>query len=261
MDIENYRSPTEHAKINHLAIRCFRDTGDGDYIAARLAMRAGLAGQFLWAAEQAIEKYLKGILILNRVDTNNLGHDIGEALRCINTKLPFTIPLTNSQREVFDQIAEWGADRYLIGSFRLMGDELRYFDSLVWRLRQYCQPLDVIHYADDPNESVLMNNIKRIEAGLNGPAKNGHINAGRLERILTNKNDQAREPLVWKNFMYSTSQRKVIRFNIYPQAINSPLWLNPELAADAKKWMKIPRGVVQRCEVLRKERANKVRMD
>ncbi|ASK93081.1 hypothetical protein XcvCFBP7111P_17620 [Xanthomonas citri pv. vignicola] len=55
-----------HAKVNQFAIRCLRDTGDGDYIAARLSMRAYLYTQYLWAAEQAVEKYLKCILMQSR---------------------------------------------------------------------------------------------------------------------------------------------------------------------------------------------------
>ena len=66
MDQAKHIPAPEHAKINHFAIRCFRDTGDADYLAARMAMRARLAIPFLWSAEQAIEKYLKCILLLNR---------------------------------------------------------------------------------------------------------------------------------------------------------------------------------------------------
>ena len=52
-------------ELNLFAIRSFRDVADNDYIAARLAYRAHLPGQFLWSCEQAIEKYLKFILFLS----------------------------------------------------------------------------------------------------------------------------------------------------------------------------------------------------
>ena len=82
-----YRPPTLHARVNLFAIRCFRDTGDGDYIAARLAMRARLYPQYLAAAEQAVEKYLKCILMLNRCDTKRLGHRLADAFDDVRTKL------------------------------------------------------------------------------------------------------------------------------------------------------------------------------
>jgi integrase len=55
------------AHLNNFAMQCFRDIADGDYIAARMAFRADLIPQALWASEQAIEKYLKAILLLRRV--------------------------------------------------------------------------------------------------------------------------------------------------------------------------------------------------
>ena len=62
------------------AVRSFRDVADGDYIAARLASRAALVTQFLWASQQAVEKYLKCILLMNRVPAKNLQHDLIRAL-------------------------------------------------------------------------------------------------------------------------------------------------------------------------------------
>lgn len=245
----DYIAPNAHAKLNHMAIRCFRDTGDGDYIAARMANRAGLASQFLWSAEQAIEKYLKCILMLNRVSTLKIGHDISEALKLIETELPFSISLTTSQMEVFNQIADWAADRYLIGSIELRGDELWLFDSIVWRLRQYAQPLDVIHYSDEPSKNVLIENISKIEAGFYGNRKAGFLSGGYLERILADKQNRARAPLVWKNFCFSLKERRILSMSKRFQGINSPFWTNPELAAEASKFMKVPKNILVECQL------------
>jgi len=65
----------------------------------------------LWSAEQAIEKYLKGILTLHRVSALNIGHDISKALTLIEEELGFEIPFTPPQKEVFDLIAEWESDK------------------------------------------------------------------------------------------------------------------------------------------------------
>ncbi len=55
------------ALINQLALRSFRDIAEGDYIAARMAFRAELYLQALWSSQQALEKYLKAILLLRSI--------------------------------------------------------------------------------------------------------------------------------------------------------------------------------------------------
>lgn len=59
------------ALMNDFATRSFRDIADQDYIAARLSYRYGLYSQFHWQSLQAIEKYLKAILLYNRTDINH----------------------------------------------------------------------------------------------------------------------------------------------------------------------------------------------
>ena len=66
--------------LNDFAFRCFRDVADGDYIAARMAYRAGLTIQFLWACEQVIEKYLKCALLLNCVAAPKIGHSLDQGV-------------------------------------------------------------------------------------------------------------------------------------------------------------------------------------
>lgn len=65
--------------INSFARQSFRDQADRDYVAARLACRYELYRQFLWASQQAIEKYLKAILLYNRNEAKT-GHDLTKAL-------------------------------------------------------------------------------------------------------------------------------------------------------------------------------------
>lgn len=217
-------------------------------------MRSRLAGPFLWSAEQAVEKYLKCILMLNREKTNDLSHDINSALRLINDTLPFKVILSGDEQALFNHLAEWDGDRYLIASFTSFDIEVLQLDKLVWKLRQYCRPLDVMHYADTPSEEVLLNNVSRLEAGLNGSAKAGHIAGGVLENVLTDTKHSAHDALVWKNLHYSLITRNRVTFVIGFQAVNSPLWLNPELADEAAKWMKIPKPIVTAAHNLWTER-------
>ncbi|MRW88434.1 hypothetical protein GJ699_00350 [Duganella sp. FT80W] len=254
MDRAKYVPPPQHAKINQFAIRCFRETGDADYIAARMAMRARLANPFLWSAEQAIEKYLKCILMLNRHSTKNLSHDIGAALALINESLPFKISLNEGEQQVFDHIAQCQGDRYLIHSLSLDDYELLQLDHLVWHLRQYCRPLNVRHYADTPSEKVLLERVREIEAGIGGPAKFGRIEGAFLEKVLEDKKHPAHDALVWQNLMFSLSNRRSVMFRNNWQAINAPLWVNPELADEAAKWMKIPKFALEAAHNWAKQR-------
>jgi hypothetical protein len=68
-------------ELNDFAIRSFRNVADADYISARLAYRAQLPIQFLWASQQALEKYLKFILFLERIKVEKLGHELTPALK------------------------------------------------------------------------------------------------------------------------------------------------------------------------------------
>ena len=244
-----YQAPNEHALINDLAIRCFRETGDGDYIAARMAMKAGLPVQFLWSALQAIEKYLKCILVLNRYEAKT-AHDLQRALDTIHQHLPFTIKLTPDEQAVFSHIAESGENRYLIESLEVFDYELTHFDTLVWKLRQYCVPLDVTHYNDKPDQTVLMQNVARVEAALSGPAEGGHLEHGSLEKILDDSMSPAREGLIWRNAMFGGQQAMTAETHWGFKAINAPLWLRPELAQVAKQWVQIHRNDVKAFDAL-----------
>jgi len=51
--------------LNTYATDIFRNQADFDYISARANYRLKLRQQFLWSAQQAVEKYLKAILLFN----------------------------------------------------------------------------------------------------------------------------------------------------------------------------------------------------
>jgi hypothetical protein len=255
MDSSGYRPPTKHARINFAIIRCLRDTGDGDYVAARLAARHRLVHQFLWSAEQALEKYLKGILTLHRVSALAVGHDISKALTLVQEELGFVIPLTLQQMEVFQVIAAWDSDRYFLNHVGVMGHELHYLDQMVWRIRQYCQPLDVIHYADEPSQAVLEQNIKVIQGRELTAPRAGDLAGGRLEGMLGDKTDPARSALVWNNLMFSTSARRKVGRRNYMHISNAPLWLEPDLIDDIAKLLIVPKPIQEAYRQLARRRA------
>lgn len=122
--VGGYKVPSEDALINDLAIRCFRNVGDGDYIAARLAFRARLPSQFLWSASQTLEKYLKCMLLLGRVSSKSVVHDIAKALRLVNERLSFNIELPDNERELFQHVVDSQGDRYLVISLLMFDHEI-----------------------------------------------------------------------------------------------------------------------------------------
>lgn len=218
-------------------------------------MRSALAAPFLWSASQAVEKYLKCILFLNRVNTKDLGHDLASAFERVNDQLPFNIELNSREREVFSHLAEWNSDRYLLSSFHLDHGELFQLDELVWRLRLYCRPLDKWHYADEPSSDVLaerVNGVVKIIAGSDKLA--GHLEGAVLENILSKRDHPAHEGLTWQNMFYSRTRRVSIRYRDGFQAVSAPLFLDPELADVAARWMKIPAPVVEGAKRLANER-------
>ncbi|WP_281687643.1 hypothetical protein [Pseudomonas citronellolis] len=255
-----YQTPSEAALLNALAVRSFRNTGDQDYIAARMAMRAMLPVQFLWSGLQAVEKYLKCILLLNKISSKGVGHDLDKALALVNDSLPFNITLSKDERQVFEHLAASKGDRYLVMSLHLFDWELPGLDSLVWRLRQYCEPLDVVHYNDSPSRELLEKNAAVINARLARGVKpeEGYIAHGLLEDILFNESSRAHEPLVWRNEMFGGNEPikcpadGVGNFS----AINSPLYLHPENVRAVSELIVLPKEkqTIKEFEALAAER-------
>lgn len=90
------------ALINDFAIRSFRDTADGDYIAARMAFRAALLQQFFWSSLQAVGKYIQCILLLNRIPAQTMRHNLRYGLDKINNEGKFKLRLLSTVTSSFN---------------------------------------------------------------------------------------------------------------------------------------------------------------
>jgi len=105
---------TEEDKlINNFAIRSFRDIADGDYISARMASRSQLVVQYIWASQQAIEKYLKCILLLNRIPAAEMKHMLRKSLAKIEASPKLSLGLVKSTEKFIDYLDTYGLNRYL----------------------------------------------------------------------------------------------------------------------------------------------------
>ena len=218
------------ALLNDFATRSFRDTADQDYIAARLAYRSRLIPQFLWAGLQAFEKYLKCVLVLNRIPSKR-GHDLGEILREFERNRPFEIRLSPPCRKFLDFLDTYGRHRYFESSWYVKGGELVELDRAVWEVRRHAR---VMRYdLQKPNGSTI--SALPMELAYNTDAESKHpqefrIVGGLLETIIGKKEHPAREALVWQNGFFGKSRRRTVRLRSGMQAANSPLTLHPEPA-------------------------------
>src|SRR5207248_59460 len=121
-------------------VKDLRDTADRDYVAARIGNRLGLYQSSSWSGLQAIEKYLKAILLYsNRSVKRYRSHDLPELLKGVK-RLPilgFTLP---GDCETFvEYLNDQGANRYSDVPVYVEGLELFKLDRLVWHVRRYCQ--------------------------------------------------------------------------------------------------------------------------
>lgn len=215
---------------NEFARRSFRDVADQDYIAARLSHRAHLREPFLWSSLQAIEKYLKAILLFNNKSSKGVGHNLEEALhrvKCIED-IAFFIP--DEAQKFIQYLNEYGANRYLEHSTHLRQHAILELDMTVWHIRKYCFYMRGISTINSRKEiDWLPLNIAKIND--NSFEKYPHkyqLFGGLLEDIIK-KNSPAAEPLIWHNFYYGRKNKKIIQnYKWFINASNSVLSRHPE---------------------------------
>lgn len=168
------------ALLNDFAVRCFRDVADCDYIAARMAYRAGLFSQFYWSGLQAIEKYLKAILLFNRIVARDVKHDLDRALRYAR-KLPFQLDMSASSEKLIEQLDRFGRYRYLESSYFIHGPKLVELDRAVWEVRRYCTVLDYeCTVSDGTTRKMLDVELDRIRRSAQEPPHKFQLLGGRL---------------------------------------------------------------------------------
>jgi HEPN domain-containing protein len=190
-------TPTEReALLNEFALRSFCDVADGDYIAARMAFRAGLFLQALWASQQALEKYIKAVLLLRRIEWKKPSHSLRKPLARLEQDFPLT--LSSDVRAFIELIDDWEADRYFTYSYGVNGLELMRLDRAVWEIRRYCIPYK--RGTTSKGTSIESLDIRHIERALDHPPQRYRsLSCGFLEEVLCDRKHDARPPLVWNN--------------------------------------------------------------
>lgn len=231
--------------INNFAIRSFRDTADGDYIAARLAFRAGLIQNFLWSSLQAIEKYLKCILVVNRIKAPK-SHNLTEILNVFNNSDKFELTLSEDTKKFLIFLDTYGRHRYYETPYYTMGHELISLDKSVWQIRQYARVMDYqINDLQGRKVEMLQHELATNKSAKNRPPHKFRIIGGRLESIIAKRGHPSRQPLLWQNAFYGRKSRKTITLPGRSESGNSPLYLHPEILDEILKYVFLPGDVVK----------------
>jgi HEPN domain-containing protein len=231
--------------VNSFATESFRDQADRDYVAARLACRHELFPQFLWASHQAIEKYLKAILLYNRVKASAVRHDLNLALSLVEN-LPFKIELSARSRKFIAHIAEIGEFRYLDVPYHVYGQILIDLDLAVWEVRRYCQVLNVFGKTLPPDEQKLLDAAWSTLASTNTNARyKFRLHRGLLEKILDDRKHPSRSALLWHNPCFGVRKRSTVRVKSHLSGQNSPLYMYPEMLDELLKYVFIPGKLVE----------------
>lgn len=231
------------AFLNDFATRSFRDIADQDYIAARLSYRYGLYSQFHWQSLQALEKYLKAILLYNRIEAKNINHNLDVAISH-TPKLPFQIVTSQPTDDFIKHLSNFGRFRYLESSYFIHGPKLVELDRAVWEIRRYCTFLNYdVKLADGEIRHMLDVEIQKINNSTKQQPQKFKIFGGYLEKIVENRSHISRTALLWQNGFFGSGARKTVTVPTPFQAVNSPLSLHPEFINEVLKYVHLPKEV------------------
>ena len=244
--------------INDFAIRCFRNTADADYLLARAAFRYNLVPQALWASLQAIEKYLKCILLLHRIQGKRIGHSLRKALDILSSSKKMALNLTPASEQFIRHVDQFGECRYLEISVITYGGQVVDLDRVVWELRKFCTSQGYGYIENKKRDSALQR-IKLQDITLREgfiPQKY-RLPDGFLEKVIDDKKHPARKMLLWQNGFFGKKSRRSVRLRRGFHAVNSPLFNHPEILDQVGRYVHIPPKVAEAYRKLMLELATK----
>ena len=231
--------------INDFANRSFRDSADQDYIMARIAYRKEFDQQFRWCSLQALEKYLKAILLYNRVSAKGIGHDLVKAIKRVKNidDLEFTLPSTDSEKFI-EYISTYGADRYLSHPTHLRDSALLTLDKTVWCVRRYCYFMRQVVKKKEGKISLFeANKQKATNSYFETNRHKYKIFNGYLEKVIE-KRLPSYDDLVWKNFFYGrVKKHKIKNFRFRISSQNPTHSLHPEMFSTLARLVDFPKAI------------------
>ncbi len=219
----------QKALLNDVAKRSFRDIADQDYLTARVCFKNNLTFQFLWMSQQAIEKYIKCILLFNRVSVLKINHDLVKGLNAINAIPYLELDLSEKSIDFIKYINNQGPNRYFQKVMYTRGLEIITLDRTVWELRRYCRLLD--YQLKTPKGDViemLEVELRTIQHTRNVPPHEHKIVDGYLEKRLRDNKYNHGSILTWKNFFFGKTKKNTIKIGRSMQTSLPTQDLHPE---------------------------------
>lgn len=208
----------------------FRNQADFDYIAARSNFKLHLRQQFLWSSQQAIEKYLKAILLFNGhsakcPDINKpkkeFGHHLDMLLRSVISIPNLNFSLKYQDQNFLDFLTSQGPNRYISSAAYSSFDALERLDSLVWHIRRYCQSFKPVTFNLFQSQSVTFQDFldcaldqKFLMQPYSFKLAPGEDCA--LEKVLKRTHDDpARRALVWANLFFGAKKKQRVKYTVF----------------------------------------------
>jgi len=155
---------------------------------------------------------LKAILLFNGKTALNLGHDLRKALRRVRSIKDIGFAVPSTVRRFIEYLDDHGPNRYLEVSTSLQTLALLHLDYAVWHVRRYC--FYMRGRIKRPNGTVidwLPLTRRRIHKKIYDDSPHKYrLPHGMLEEVLT-KRRPGYESLVWKNFCYGRTKKKVVK--------------------------------------------------
>lgn len=223
----------------------FREIADKDYISARSNYRLQLREQFFWAGLQAIEKYLKGILLFNKERVRNYrNHDLSALLQSVRGIPWIDFQWPSSLDETLKRFGRLGENRYLSTDTYVRPENLGELDEAVWHIRRYCQFVRVT--VRQGSVDLTQHYVRAINSPANykRPRKYSPFFGGAfLEKVLASpRSDPARRALVWRNRFFGTNR-------IRPAALywssqippNRQPWFTPAVKKQIEEYILFPK--------------------
>ena len=222
--------------LNSIASEVFRDQADADYVVARSAWRMRLNEQYHWAALQAIEKYLKGILLYNGLSSRwppgakedprkQYGHQLAELYDAIEAHCQLDTGHPSSLRDFVERIETVGTSRYLTRSTTPRRYWVRHLDEAVWCIRRFCRFLGCTPADTDPQKvqirAAWLRTVK--DPKLRERPTRLRIANGRLEKIIAQpRSNSSRQALVWNNRFFGSRVRHELRMHVWDSWLIAP---------------------------------------
>lgn len=226
--------------LYEIAVRCFRNTADQDYIHARLAYENNLIPQFLWSSLHCLEKYSKCMMVANGNDVRKPNHKINFWINRFEESVGLSINLSTDVKDFIKRLDETAKYRYMTVSSYSVGKDIYFLDKAVHEIRRYCQQFS---FDEEERKSQILELSKKDPESYNNQRIS--LDDGHLERILTGKDSNgnydhlARNALIHRNVFFSPKDSPTAPCRNYLIFYNSPFFSNPELFKLARKYIYI----------------------